>query len=589
MPQGLPWEGFLLVSDPPRQDAIEIPDSDPLRLAFLEQSDLGNAERLRALAGGKLRWIEDLQLWAWYDGKRFDVERGGIAAQRLAHEVVRHIRLESAALYDLADRCESGEAEAHELLTRLRGPKYDHGKLKALAVGLLKHALKSGSAGMTAGMLRQSKSDLAALSEEFDRDPLVYNCRNGTIRFVCLPPGSPPHTNPADPGGRKWQVKFSPHDPSDMLMQLADVDYSPEAECPFWTERMARLHPATGPDSPAAGAAGWTEPLHALQLLYGSTLTGLTDDQAFYVFQGRGNDGKSATNRAIGEMHGSYFRHAGVKTFLQGADRGGAEHRSDLVRLRGDARFVTCDEPKERATWDGEVIKQVTGSLITARGSGERTEVTYVPRFKLLIECNNIPRPPSDDKGFRRRFKLFQWSVSLPAAGEDGHMSLAEVLDAMTAERSGILNWMIEGALQWLKGRHVPEPSAMQAVLKDYWAASSALLDWMDDRCDISDADALTYASELYADFKAFCEARGDEKVMTQTSFGTKLRDKHFSATKDAGGKIMRKGIRLLSEADRLDRFARDAEPASPARAASSGAASRSQLSGADDDEELAP
>jgi putative DNA primase/helicase len=75
--------------------AIDIPDADPLRLAFFEQSDLGNAERLKALAGGKLKWIEDLQAWAWYDGKRFDVERGAIAAQRLAHEVVRHIRIEA--------------------------------------------------------------------------------------------------------------------------------------------------------------------------------------------------------------------------------------------------------------------------------------------------------------------------------------------------------------------------------------------------------------------------------------------------------------------------------------------------------------
>jgi putative DNA primase/helicase len=538
--------------------AIDIPDADPLRLAFFEQSDLGNAERLKALAGGKLKWIEDLQAWAWYDGKRFDVERGAIAAQRLAHEVVRHIRIESAAIYDLHDRCEQGESDALELLNRLKGPKYDVEKLKTLGSGLIKHALKSGSASMTAGMLRQARSDLAALSEDFDVDPLVYNCRNRTLRFVQR--------------DGAWQVVDRPHDPADMLMRIADVDYEPEAKCAFWTERLALLTPDA-------------EQFAALQPLYGYTLTGLTSDQAFYVHQGRGGDGKSATHMALAELHGDYYRHAGVKTFLQGADRGGAEHRSDLVRLRGDVRFVTCDEPKARSVWDGETIKQVTGSLITARGSGERTEVTYRPRFKLFTECNTIPRAPSDDKGFRRRFKLYQWKVSLSELAE-GEMPIDEVLSRLRAERSGVLNWLIAGALQWLTTRTIPQPTAMEAVLQDFWADSSPLLEWMGERCDCTDPTASAPAKDLHEDYKAWCEERGIEHVMTSTAFGRALRDKQFAAVKDSRGIRWRKGIRLLSSAERDALFAASAVAVSPARAASSPAAEPSRGAGLSDDPE---
>lgn len=529
-------------------EPIEIPDADPLRLAFLEQSDLGNAERLTALAQGKLRWIEDLAVWAWYDGKRFDVERGGIAAQRLAHEVVRHLKVEADEAFDLHRRCEEGDADAHELLTRLKGPKYDHGQLKSVATGLLKHRLKSGSASMTAGMLRQARSDLAALLEDFDKDPLVYNCLNGTLRFV--PPsrtssasGSASSGSNHPPDGDRWSVRFDPHDPADMLMQLADVEFDPEAKAPFWEERLAMLHPDRDQG-------------HALKILYGYSLTGLTSDQAFYVHQGRGGDGKSATHQALAELHGDYYRHAGVKTFLQGAERGGAEHRSDLVRLKGDVRFVTCDEPKARAVWDGETIKQVTGSLITARGSGERTEVTYRPRFKLHPECNVIPRAPSDDKGFRRRFKLFQWRVSLPEAGQSGHISIDEVLSRLRAERSGVLNWLIAGAVEWLETRRIPEPAAMAAVLADYWASSSPLLEWLGEWCDTSDPNAEAYAKDLYDHFKQWFEANfPDEKVPTSTKFGSELRDKQFAKKKDPRGLILRRGLRLRSEAERANLF----------------------------------
>jgi hypothetical protein len=56
--------------------AIEMADPDPLRLAMFDCSDWGNARRLIEIAGGKLKWVEDLQTWAHYDGTRWSVERG---------------------------------------------------------------------------------------------------------------------------------------------------------------------------------------------------------------------------------------------------------------------------------------------------------------------------------------------------------------------------------------------------------------------------------------------------------------------------------------------------------------------------------
>jgi len=528
------------VTDPPSQSTpIPVETIDPLQLAFEEQSDLGNAARLKALAGGKLKWIEDLQAWAWYDGKRFDPTRGAIAAQRIAHDVVRHIRDEARAVDMLL--AEGDE----ELLRRYRGPKATIEGAKTLPGQLRKHALKSGSASMTAGMLRQARSDLAVLSEDFDRDALAYNVQNGTLRFVKVQPSSSAersasrgsnHPPDGDPPGPKWAVRFDPHDPADQLMNVANVEYDPEATCPFWTSRLGELNPDG-------------EQLSALHLLYGYSLTGLTSDQAFYLHHGKGNDGKSTTHQALADLHGDYFRHAGIKTFLEGAVRGGAEHRSDLVRLRGDVRFVTADEPKPRSTWDGEVIKQITGSLITARGAGERTEVTYRPRFKFHPECNKSPKAPSDDRGFRRRLKIFQWTVRLPAPGEPGFTPIEEVLSRIEAEKSGVLNWLIEGCLEWLEKRVIPQPAAMTALLKDFWSSSAPLDEWLDEWCDTSDPAARAPVKELYANFKDWFEKQfPDEKIPTSTKFGNDLREKQFAVVKDTAGNRWRIGLKLRDQ-----------------------------------------
>ena len=320
-----------------------------------------------------------------------------------------------------------------------------------------------------------------------------------------------------------------------MLMQIANVEYRPKAACPFWEERLEMLTPDN-------------EQLAAFKVLYGYTLTGLTSDQAFYVHQGRGGDGKSVTHMTLADLHGDYYRHAGVKTFLQGSgQKAGSEHRSDLVRLAGDVRFVTCDEPPARSVWDGETIKQITGSLVTARGANERTEKTFRPRFKLHGECNIIPRAPSDDKGFRRRFKLYQWTVSLEDTPA-GAMAIDLVLAKLEAEKSGILNWLIAGALAWLETRVVPQPRAMTAVLSDFWADSSPLLEWMGEWCDCTDPEARAPAKQLYDHFKAWCEDGGREQVMSATAFGRALRDKQHAVVKDGRGIRWRRGIRLREE-----------------------------------------
>jgi len=490
--------------------AIPIEVADPLVTAWLDTSDWGNAKRLVAIAGGKLKWIEELAVFAHYDGRRWSTERGGIEAQRLAHRVIEHIDLEAEALGDLIE----DEARLKERVGKWCTKDIAEERVKTLRG----HAVRSGSAGMTSGMLKQARSFLAALLDEFDTDPLTYNCLNCTLRFVRADDGS-------------WSVEERPHDPADMLMQVANVIYLPGAVAPFWCERLDTLTPDK-------------EQLASMKLLYGYSLTGLSGDQAFYVHQGKGGDGKSATNMALADLQGDYYRHAGVKTFLQGADRGGAEHRSDLVRLKGDIRFVTCDEPKSRSVWDGETIKQVTGSLITARGSNERTEVTYKPRFKLHVECNTIPRAPSDDKGFRRRFKLYQWKVSLADLPE-GEMPIEEVLEKLEVEKSGILNWLIEGACEWLQTRRIPQPSAMADALSDFWADSSPLLEWMSEWCDPSDPEARAPAKDLYAHFKNWCEGAGIEHIMTSTAFGRSLRDKQHAVIKDSKGNRWRKGIRL--------------------------------------------
>lgn len=502
---------------------IPVPVDDPLELAWYECNDFGNGRRLEALAGGMLKWVDD-KFWVAFDGKRWSEREGGYRARALAHEVAQHLNEEALSLGQLVGDPERPNAQ--KLADRFGDWCIPERALDRLQL-LRRWAIKSGNAAQTSAMLIQARdfASMRAWSEDFDRDPLTYNLQNGTMRFCQNDAG-------------KWAVRWQKgHEAGDMLMQIADVEYDPAATCPQWRDRLAVVMPDTAVRD-------------VLPRMYGQTLTGLTDSEEFYVHKGRGGDGKTKTNEIIAALHGDYYLHSPVKTFLQASfQKSGSEHRSDLVRLAGDIRFVLCDEPPPRVTWDGETIKQWTGGgSITARGSGERTEISFKPRGKLFVEVNPLPSMPSDDKGFRRRFRLILWEVDLSRI-PGGFEPPAQLRARLLQEKSGILNWMIEGCLDWLGDRRVPMPAREVAALADFWAQSSSLGEWIDDRCDLSDPAAETGSTLLLQDFKAWMERNDIEeearKKWNATKFGRDLSQRQIIGKKDGRGNKVRLGIRL--------------------------------------------
>ncbi len=494
---------------------IPMPVDDPLAMAWLDTNDLGNAERLVRLARGLLLWVQDLG-WVAYDKQRWSARDGERRAAQLAHDVARHIDREAAALDAIASDADKLEAAlGWPVPTEIAAER---------VVALRKHAIKSGDASRTAAMLTQARTLITARREDFDADPLALNLQNGTLRFV-----------QAQGGG--WAARLDPHEPRDMLMQISRFVYDEAAPCEEWTARMQLIQPDR--DQRAL-----------LQQIYGYALTGLTSEQKFFVYQGRGGDGKSLTNSVIAELLGDYHRHADVKTFLEGARKSGSDHSSDLARLQGDIRFVTCDEPTRNSVWDGTRLKQVTGGKITARPM-RMEEIEYYAHWKLVVEVNPLPAVPSDDDGFWRRCKLIPWPYQFDKGGEDSQPFDLLLARLTGKEGSGILNWMIAGALRWLETRRLPEAKAAAEALDNYRQSASPLGEWLAECCDISDATARTEASLLYKHFKEWCEKAGIEKVPTQTAFGRALRDRQLLVWKDPNGNRWRKGIRFRPDFDK--------------------------------------
>jgi putative DNA primase/helicase len=483
--------------------AIDVTPADPLTLAWKELSDLGNAERLVDRYGGTLLYV-DGRGWTAFTGTHWSHEKGEQLAHKAAHGVARAIREEIAAL--------KGAIEDRKLPPGISEPIATD-----RLVNLHKWAVTSGNANKTAAMLSQASNLMMVWREEFDREDLALNVRNGTLRAI-------------ERDG-KWTVRITPADPDDMISRVAEVDYDPDAKCPLWEARLKIVLPNR-------------DVRRFFQRCIGYALTGLNREQCVFLLQGRGGDGKSTTMDVIRQILGGYGAAADVQTFMAGAVRSGADASPDLARLSGDVRLCSTGEPRRGGSLDEAKIKAITGgSPIAARElHGDLFE--YVPRFKLFLECNAKPRISGDDDGIWRRIVVIPFPHQF---GKDDKPDKA-IKDALIAEAPGILNWALAGMLEWLDAGELVAPASVVEAVEDYRRAANPFGEWFAERVDISDSTVLTLSSDLYADYKQWCDDQAvtDREVLTSTAFGTRLGDRQIlKGPKDSTGKIRRRGARL--------------------------------------------
>lgn len=513
--------------------AIDMTPVDPVRLAWFEQNDIGNAKRLVARAADNLLFVPE---WGWvaYDGKCYSAERGKHLASLGAHEVAERMRDECRALANIPDK---------ELPDWCTVDMRDERLLS-----LRKWSVKSGDASRTAAMLTQAEHLLAADRHSFDRDEFALNVQNGTIRIV------------RDAESGKVRFRLDPHDPRDRITRVTVASFLP---APKW-KHGALWDPAEFDEKAAcpvfSGHLDKAMPKAAvrifLQDMLGYSFTGSAREQMAFFHQGRGGDGKStALQHGILHAAGTYGMKVDVKSFLAGPEKSGADASPDMFRLQGDIRFICMEEPRRGQALDEAKVKAFTGGgRMTARPPYGRDIVEFEPRGKLGLECNAKPRIPGADDGIWRRIVVIPWPYQFKGSEIDKTMK-----ERLHAEADGILLWVLVGMARWLESGRLNPPVEVLEAVEDYRRSANPFGEWFAERVDTSDALAVAPSSSLYDDYKRWCDANSvsEREILSSTKFGINLGDMQLIKWKGGDGRVYRRGAKLRS-----DEPARDAAPA---------------------------
>ena len=300
----------------------------------------------------------------------------------------------------------------------------------------------------------------------------VIHCCNGMLAFDCSPP------------------ELRTFHPDYRSRNASPFSFNPEAECPEFINGL--LKPALDEDD-----------IELLKLWAGSVLLGQNPAQRLMVIMGTPGGGKSTVieviEKVIGEQNVAQIRteHLG-KQF-------------EMYKFLGKTLLTGKDvDPEFLNERHASVIKALVGNdLLDAEKKNGNEQFQLRGCFNVAITCNArlTVRLKGDVGAWERRLLLLEYARPKP------EKRIADYAGKLIRdEGSGILNWMVEGALKYLAEveefgdiRLTPSQSErVDRLLKE----SDSLRQFVETRVVKAPLHDLT-SEELYRAYGDFCEEMG--------------------------------------------------------------------------------
>ena len=330
----------------------------------------------------------------------------------------------------------------------------------------------------------RSLAPISDVGDTWDADPYLLGCPNAVVNLK---------TGLARPGR-----------PEDRITMTTGVEFDPGAQAPRWNRFLAEVF------------EGDLELMEWVQLAAGYSATGDTREQVWFLKCGSGSNGKGVFDRAIANVLGDYATNTPFAT-LEAKTRPSIPN--DLAALLG-RRFVTASESSESSHLNEARLKALTGGDPIAARFLNHEFFTFKPALKLWLSVNHLPRVEDLSYGFWRRVRLVPFHHEFKDQAVDRNLDMS-----LCAEASGILAWLVRGAVAWERQGLEPIPHAVRIATTKYEADSDSLSEFIEERCAVGDTFTVA-AGDLYRAYDLWATDRGlrtkDERL-SATAFGKRM------------------------------------------------------------------
>ena len=331
---------------------------------------------------------------------------------------------------------------------------------------------KTKSASFMKQSIELLKSDprIAITLDKFDENKSLINLKNGTYNLET--------------------GQLQPHNSADRLTHILDFEYDTNASAPCFEKLLSDI---------------LTEEQRNFVLrLFSYALLGQGTEQKFFVFLGKGKNGKSTLIQSVESVLSS------LVTTIQADSLSGKKDgqiRNDLAALP-NKRALFINESRAGTILDAPLIKQLTGQdKISARFLyGEY--FSFQPICVPILVSNFMPVIDGADYAIERRMCVVIFEKVIEHVDLDLPHKLAH-------EKAGIFNHLLKGLADY-KAKGLDIPASVQTSTKKYVEQSNLIKEFFAD-CLEPHPDSKLRANELYTAYQLWCYSNGYKPVSNNT------------------------------------------------------------------------
>ncbi|ELT50260.1 MULTISPECIES: phage/plasmid primase, P4 family [Brucella] len=515
--------------------------------AALDHSDTDNAERLQRHFGEDMLVLAQSKArkatYAIWDGTHWDIDTGDPRSLAIAQQLGGRIAMETEFLQYTPAEEEAVKAGKEALAKPEDERSRPEKKLADAALNAkanlakrkkrrMDHAVTSKNRARLEAMLTCLAPHVMRSPDDFNADPLKVALLDHTLVFsrevehVRNPAFDDPDDNREDiPETIERKIAsvkaIKGHRRGDLITQIIPVAYQKNAKCPKWDAFLKRMLPSD-------------DVRRMVQVASGLGLVGLTVQKLFFHY-GFGANGKSVYMETLCRLLGDVSVTLPSESFIGEGNSGGAAS-PDMARLYG-RRFLRVKELPEGEDLRENLVKDLTGGEDFTVRDLFQGYFDFKPIFTGHMSGNGYPRITGTDNGIWRRMVVVHWPVTLK---KEEQREFEEVVSEFQPEYPGILNWLIEGVLIFLREGLVI-PASVEAKTQEY-------RDEMDPtsafcaRCIEADERGEVTAKDFYQAYVDFTVDQGG-KPISLTRFGLIMKKKY---RREDGRAVKYHGLRLI-------------------------------------------
>lgn len=413
---------------------------NPLDIKLYPRDDIGMARLFHDMFADELLFCADEDVWYSWSGSNWEHD---LTLRRCECAKVMHQTVMDAALADPAIANNEFVIKYYNGLSR----KQQRDRI-----------------------ITDAQSISPILSTKFDKDKYLFNCKNGTYNLKT--------------------GEFRPHDRNDFITRISNVTYNPNATCPQFQKYLFEV------------MQNDKSKVDYLMQIAAYCLTGDTSRECFFVLYGeKTRNGKSTFVSTLTYLLGNYAETLNPASITRkNLSTGGSGASPDISKLQ-KSRLVLVNELEENMILDISLVKRMTGGNALAARNLYKSEFTFVPQFKILIDTNYLPTMTDDSIFNSERLQILSFDRHFEPKERNIH--LKEILQT---EVDGIFNDIISYLPSLEKGFQVPKQS--ESTLYEYSLTSNNVRQFTVDKL-FEKKDCYERAVDVYKAYTEWCEESG--------------------------------------------------------------------------------